>query len=189
MRALAALALLSLLAGCLGPDADPPASAPSEPPVDVAALEEDPDEEAIAAEEAEPEPIVTSAAWEGRTASAFCGPTRCDIVEQPERSWTEFPELGVAGRTIRVTGELTWTSETPLTEELRLYVFGMPAQGEMPVDALEISGPSPIAFDVDLSGWDGPLFAFSIHGHHEAGPLITEKGQPFSMAAEITWLE
>lgn len=196
MRA-AFLVPILLLAGCLGGAEESPASEPNEPigaasdpqaPADAgaptpAAAGED------ATSEAEPMPTTERFEWDGSTATSACVVnTACHVAQQPEGSWTEFSALGVTGRATRVTGELSWTATTPATTEIHLYVFNLDADG-MPVEAQELTGPSPLAFDVDTSGWTGPGYAFSVHSHTQAAALFVEPSQPFSMSTEITWFE
>lgn len=206
MRAIAWALVLGILpfAGCLSPDGEDPAE-PSEDAVAPAAAGSaaaSPAAPAPASSSAStptsptganasaPETRTTSIAWDGSTASAVCviPAHRCDILQQPESSWNEFSELGVPGRAIRASGVLTWEPATPLTEEMHVFVFSLDETG-MPVDSMQITGPSPLAFDVDLSEWTGVDFAYSLHGHHEYDPaLIVETSQPFHMETAIVSL-
>ena len=189
MRALTALALLAILAGCVSPE--DPAPPPAPDPVEAALAPTTPPTRPSAANESAPAAVVprtTAVQWEGRTASAACvmPAQQCRIVEEPVSSWQELDGLGVTGRVLRVSGTLTWTAETPATTELRVYVFALAEDG-MPTAVQETRGPSPLAFDVDTSAWEGAGYAFSLHGQHEAGPIMVEKGQPFAMDATIVW--
>lgn len=182
---LALLAPLGL-AGCLAEAPRPEPERDAGPAiVATAAAEPTPPGASEADEEAGTSGMVaTTLSWEGSTASAACVPLRCQIVQQPERSWSEFSGLGVPGRPVRASGTLTWEPATPATEELRVFVFSLDAEG-MVVDGTEVRGPSPLAFDVDLWSWTGEDFAYSLHGHHEAAGFIVETSQPFHMDTTI----
>lgn len=200
MRVAAPLVLCFLvMAGCLSANEEPSsgitpaagASVTPEPSTDAPTAGAVGDASAADAQEASAAPTTTVLAWDGATASAMCvmPAQRCDIVQQPRSSWNEFTALGVPGRPIRASGTLTWEAATPATEELHIFVFSLDETG-MPIDSTRITGPSPLAFDVDLSEWTGVEFAYSLHSHHEfQDTLIVETSQSFHMVTNILSLE
>lgn len=192
MRALLLVALV-LVGGCVGRDDTPLMTADVAPTgpssVEQPAAAQAPTPEGASASAPAPVETKTPFSWDGRTAGAVCvgAPVaRCQIVSEPARTWTPLESLGAAGTPLRVRGTITWTAETPLTEHLRMFVFGLDAEGGMPLEGVETQGPSPLAFEVDLTQLDGTAYALSLHGHHEVGPTIGETPQAFHIELELT---
>lgn len=143
-----------------------------------------------------PRQVVTNVTLDGQTATAACAGVdtsgHCQILQQPESSWTEFSTLGLPGTPVRVQATFTWTPVAEQAPDLRVYVFSLAAEGP-PVDGVEVTGDSPLAVDVDLAGLEpGVGYAISVHSHTEAGAggamAIAEASQPFHAELAITSL-
>ena len=185
-------ALVVALAGCsdggAGP-ADEGEAAPGPAPASLPAT-------SAPAEPPVPRQVVTNLTLDGQTATAACAGVdttgHCQILQQPESSWTEFSTLGLPGTPVRVQATFTWTPMAPQAPDLRVYVFSLAAEGP-PVDGVEVRGDSPLALDVDLAGLEpGTGYAISVHSHTEAGAggamAIAEASQPFHAELAITSL-
>lgn len=88
---------------------------------------------------------------EGSTAVGACAVVQCHY----EMTDTAFTTLEPAGG-LRLSGTLTWDAVSPTSEELTLYVPTL-VDGESHWEPgyPSASGPSPLAFDLDLAGLGG----------------------------------
>jgi hypothetical protein len=204
MRALVLLAAVALLAGCTAPAASPqdeaegPASAPPSMTGNVSAPAGAPASNATSAD-ATIAPASTSGATplaiDGHTGRAVCVMTptpaaACEALSDGENTWLPLADLGVAGRPTRLVATLTWEATSPLTAELRVFLFATTAEGPQQLDVQ--AGASPLALDWDLAALGGDNVTLSIHPAFEQGTdalhVVVDDEQPFHLEGSVAWV-
>lgn len=175
-RLLLALLATAALAfsGCSGKDAgagsaDPIPAAPAPSTGDMAQAAAAP-QTVVATRAAEETPVHV----EGTTYTGACAYAMGEGTCEWENGDHAFGELGKDGQPARFAGTLAWTAATPATQELSLYVLHQRDDGYYWFDDSSpmASGPSPLAFDFDLSRYADTHVAFSISSASGEGLVV-----------------
>lgn len=147
------LALTALLAGCSSPASHPASSASATLAPHAAAAGAPQAQQVVATRTV----LQHALHVEGTTSAGACAGAlstwRCQYAGG-KQDWTD---LGSEGTPLRLNGTISWTATTPVTKELNVYLFTLQDGVWQYQQDSAVSGPSPLAFDYDLSSTGGEV--------------------------------
>jgi hypothetical protein len=169
LRVAVPLAVLVLLAGCLGAKDDPVAPAAAGPQAQASGNGASATASLSAVNDtppAPPVPVVTPVSYAGRTSAGACVfiPNVCEF---PQPGTEDYHMLDVAGQAQRLVMTLTYGQQVP-GMEFYVSVCASETEGEACFEYQ--TGPSPLAVEFDLSGYPpGAAFGISVGSLNAAG--------------------
>ena len=178
---LPALLLLALaVSGCAGKD---PGQEPPSPADAAAAPGPAASETVVATRSAVETPVHV----EGSTYTGGCAYAMGQGTCRWENGDHAFVELGKDGEPSRFAGTVTWSAATPDAQEMSVYVFHLRDDGYYWLDdeSPMATGPSPLAFDFDLSEYKDTQVAFGVSDAQGTGLLVAYASAGTSQAFAV----
>lgn len=194
--ALAALATTLALAGCLG--ANDAATDPATPGTTAGAGAGDvapPDGNVTGSPPpaVEPEPVEVPLAYEGETGTFACYRLVATEGCQGQFSPSASHALDHGGRHLRVAGTVTWETSSPTGHELVVHVVVQNETGwQVEPSVTPLRGPSPLAFDFDLTGATAEGLHLDVSSLLAAGAdnpsVVVSVRQPFRLEGVYSYV-